>query len=128
MEILFPYKQFTYGSGAEGGLAFWDNTYLYSLFTQGIVGTVLWIEAIKRTYNLRLEEKNISVHHCVYELTVALLILGMTVNITQGRGFLAPYLILISVGFVGGGLLYKLIRNSFAVHFSFNNLKWRCIA
>lgn len=101
-EVLFPYKQFTYGSGAEGSLGFWDNTYLYSLFTQGIVGTILWIQAIKRTYNLRLEEKNISVQHCVYELTVALLILGLTVNITQGRGFLAPYLLLISIGLVGG--------------------------
>ena len=126
-EVLFPYKQFTYGSGAEGGLGFWDNTYLYSLFTQGIVGTILWIQAIKRTYNLRLKEKNISVQHCVYELTVALLILGLTVNITQGRGFLAPYLLLISIGLVGG-LLYKLIRNNTAVHFSFNNPKWRCMA
>lgn len=100
-EILFPYKQFTYGSGAEGGFGFWDNTYLYSLFNQGIVGTILWIQAIKRTYNLRLKEKNISVHHYVYELTIALLVLGLTVNITQGRGFLAPYIILISAGIVG---------------------------
>lgn len=129
LEVLFPYKQFTYGSGVEGGLGFWDNTYLYFLFTQGIVGTILWVQAIKRTYNLRMKEKNISAHHYVYELTVVLLVLGLTVNVTQGRGFLAPYLVLISANFAGGGvLLYKLIKNNLAVHFSFNDFKWRCIA
>lgn len=104
LETLFPYKQFMYGSGAEGGVSFFDNTYLYSLFTQGIIGTVLWVYVLGKVYKSRMKRGSLMVRHYVYELTIALLVLGLTVNVTQGRGFLSPYLVLLAVGFsIAGG-------------------------
>lgn len=97
-EIVVPYKMFTYGSGAEGGLGFWDNTYLYYVFTQGIIGTALWALAIMRTYRIRMRDRNKVVRHYTYELTIAFLILSLTVNVTQGRGYLANYLVLLAIG------------------------------
>lgn len=97
-EIVVPYKMFTYGSGAEGGLGFWDNTYLYYVFTQGIIGTALWALAIMRTYRIRMRDSNKVVRHYTYELTIAFLILSLTVNVTQGRGYLANYLVLLAIG------------------------------
>ena len=104
LETLFPYKQFMYGSGVEGGVSFFDNTYLYSLFTQGIAGTVLWIYVLSKVYKSRMKRGSLVVRYYVYELTIALLVLGLTVNVTQGRGFLSPYLVLLAAGFsiVGG--------------------------
>lgn len=99
IEAIFPYKQIMYGSGAEGGLGFWDNTYLYSLFTQGIIGTYLWVSLLRRAYRTRMRAGNIIIQHYIYELTIAFLVLGLTVNVTQGRGFLAPYLVLLGIGF-----------------------------
>lgn len=97
-ELIFPYNQFLYGSGAKGGLSFWDNTYLYSLFTQGIIGTILWIYAIQASYKRRMKDNDSSKRQLVYELTIALIVLSLTVNVTQGRGFLAPYLVLLCTG------------------------------
>ena len=105
LEAMFPYKQFMYGSGAEGGVSFFDNTYLYSIFTQGIIGTALWIYVLGKVYKSRMKRGSLMVRHYVYELTIALLVLGLTVNVTQGRGFFSLYLVLLAVGFsiVGGG-------------------------
>ncbi len=104
LETLFPYKQFMYGSGVEGGVGFFDNIYLYSLFTQGIAGTVLWVYVLSKVYKSRMKHENLMVRHYVYELTIALLVLGLTVNVIQGRGFFSPYLVLLATGFsiVGG--------------------------
>lgn len=109
LELAVPYKMFMYGSGVEGGLGFWDNTYLYCAFTQGIVGIVLWARVIMKTYSIRMRNRNKSVQHYVYEMTVVLLILGLTVNVTQGRGYLTHYLMLLAVGttIVFGGILPK---------------------
>lgn len=99
LEMLFPYKQFMYGSGTEGGVSFFDNTYLYSLFTQGVVGTVLWVYVLSKVYKSRMRYEDVTVRHYVYELTIALMVLGLTVNVTQGRGFFSPYLVLLATGF-----------------------------
>lgn len=99
LETLFPYKQFMYGSGVEGGVGFFDNTYLYSLFTQGIIGTAIWVYVLGKVYKSRMKYGNLMVRHYVYELTIALLVLGFTVNVTQGRGFFSPYLVLLATGF-----------------------------
>lgn len=116
LELVVPYKMFTYGSGAEGGLGFWDNTYLYCVFTQGIIGTALWAGSIMRTYRIRMRDRNKSVQHYVYELTIAFLILSLTVNVTQGRGYLAHYLVLLAVGTSGGvfllSVLWQVVTNS----------------
>lgn len=98
-EAIVPYKQFTYGSGIEGSLGFWDNTYLYSIFTQGVVGTLLWMNLLRRSYRSRMSKGNIMVRHYIYELTIAFLVLGLTVNAVQGRGFLAPYLVIFGIGY-----------------------------
>lgn len=97
-ELILPYNQFAYGSGAEGGLSFWDNTYLYGLFTQGIVGMILWFNALKECYTLRKKNGDFSAHNQIFELTVALAVLSLTANVTQGRGFLTPYIVLVSTG------------------------------
>lgn len=97
-ELILPYNQFAYGSGAEGGLSFWDNTYLYGLFTQGIVGMILWINALKECYTLRTKNGDLSEREQIFELTAALAILSLTANVTQGRGFLTPYIVLIGTG------------------------------
>lgn len=97
-ELILPYNQFAYGSGAEGGLSFWDNTYLYGLFTQGIVGMILWFNALKECYTLRKKNGDFSAHKQIFELTVALAVLSLTANVTQGRGFLTPYIVLVSTG------------------------------
>lgn len=97
-EAIFPYKQFTYGSGVEGAFGFWDNIYLYSLFTQGVIGTFLWANVLIKSYRFRISEGSIMTRHYIYELTIALLVLGLTCNITQGRGFFAPYLVLLGIG------------------------------
>lgn len=99
LEIFIPYKQFMYGSGIEGGAGFFDNTYLYSLFTQGIIGTVLWIYMLSKVYITRMKNGNLVIRQYVYELTIALFVLGITVNITQGRGFFSPCLVLIGMGY-----------------------------
>lgn len=98
LEIVFPYKQFLYGSGVEGGVSFFDNTYLYSIFTQGIIGTLLWVYALSNVYKSRMKLGSPMVRHYVYELSIALLVLGFTVNVTQGRGFFSLYLVLLAVG------------------------------
>lgn len=97
-EVLFPYKQFTYGTGADGILGFWDNTYLYCLFTQGIVGTILWVSMLRNVYKNQMKHGDSATKRFVRDLTLVLLVLGMTVNITQGRGFLSLYLVLIGIG------------------------------
>lgn len=98
IEVLFPYKQFMYGTGAEGGLGFFDNLYLYSLVTQGILGTVIWVYSLIKVYKCRIKQDNIICQRYVYGLTIALLVLGLTVNVTQGRGFFSLYLILLAAG------------------------------
>lgn len=98
LEAIVPYRMFMYGSGIEGGLGFWDNTYLYSIFTQGIIGTILWGSVLVKTYRIRMKSANIMTKNYIYELTIALLILGLTVNVTQGRGYLVHYLILLALG------------------------------
>ena len=98
-EVLFPYKQFMYGSGVEGWVSFFDNTYLYCLVTQGIVGAILWIYVLSKVYKVRMEHKNPKIQYYIYALTICLLVLGLTVNVTQGRGFFSPYLILLAAGF-----------------------------
>lgn len=98
LELAVPYKMFTYGSGVEGVLGFWDNTYLYCAFAQEIVGIALWVRMIMKTYRIRMRNRHKSVQHYVYELTIALLLLGFTVNVTQGRGCLTHYLMLLAVG------------------------------
>lgn len=118
LETLFPYKQFMYGSGVEGGGGFFDNTYLYSLITQGIIGTLLWVYVLGKVYKSQMKFGNLMVRHYVYELTIALLVLGLTVNVTQGRGFLSSYLVLLAVGFsiVGG----EYVELSYSSHTNFH--------
>lgn len=137
LELVVPYKIFTYGSGVEGGLGFWDNTYLYCVFTQGILGTALWARAIMKTYRIRIKDRNKSVQYYVYELTIVLLILGLTVNITQGRGYLAHYLVLLSVGTSvvrGGVFLLSILCRNVANNRKSNtyhtrpSFEWRCMA
>ena len=98
-ETLLPYKQFMYGSGVEGGVSFFDNTYLYCLITQGIVGTFLWGYVLTKVCKTRMEHDNLMTRNYIYGLTICLLVLGLTVNITQGRGFFSPYLVLLATGF-----------------------------
>lgn len=97
LELLFPFRQFLYGSGAEGSVSFWDNTYLYSLFTQGIVGTFLWWMGLKRQYDRAMQRQEASARAVVCCMTVVLLVLALTVNVTQGRGFFSPYLLLMGI-------------------------------
>lgn len=100
-ELLFPYRQFMYGSSADGGVSFWDNTYFYALFSQGIIGTVLWIWTIWRT--MRKQVQNVEFgcsREYLYTMVILLCALSMTVNITQGRGFLSEFLILLGIGTV----------------------------
>lgn len=97
LELLFPFRQFLYGSGAEGSVSFWDNTYLYSLFTQGIIGTFLWWMGLKRQYDRAMQRQEASARAVVCCMTVVLLVLALTVNVTQGRGFFSPYLLLMGI-------------------------------
>lgn len=100
-EMLFPYRQFMYSSGAEGGFSFWDNTYFYALFSQGIIGTCLWVWAIGRTMKKQmLISKNGRNRVYLQPLVILLCALSMTVNITQGRGFLSEFLLLLEIGSV----------------------------
>lgn len=99
VELLFPYKQFLYGSGTQGGAGFWDNTYFYSLFTQGIIGTMLWIWTIKGTMRRQLKnEFNGCSRSYLQTLTITLCSVAVTANVTQGRGFISEYLVLLGIG------------------------------
>lgn len=98
-EMLFPYRQFMYSSGAEGGFSFWDNTYFYTIFSQGIIGTSLWVWAIGKTMKKQmLIGKNGCNRTYLQPLVILLCVLSMTVNITQGRGFLSEFLLLLGIG------------------------------
>lgn len=98
-ELLFPYKQFMYGSSAEGGVSFWDNTYFYALFSQGLIGTILWIWTIWRTMRKQMLKSEIGcAREYLYTLVILFCAMSMTVNITQGRGFLSEFLVLLGIG------------------------------
>lgn len=98
-EMLFPYRQFMYSSGAEGVFSFWDNTYFYTIFSQGIIGTFLWVRAIVKTMRKQmLIGKNGCNRAYLQPLVILLCTLSMTVNITQGRGFLSEFLLLLGIG------------------------------
>ena len=96
-EMLFPYRQFTYGTGAMGVVGFWDNTYFYFLFTQGIVGTVLWFVLLRKEYTKGMTLKHKELRLIVYYMTITFLVLSLTVNVTQGRGFFSLYLLLLGI-------------------------------
>lgn len=96
-EMLFPYRQFSYGTGAEGAIGFWDNTYFYFLFTQGVVGAALWFVILKDRYKNGMQAKDETIRLAVYYMTIAFLVLGITVNVTQGRGFFSLYLVFLGI-------------------------------
>ena len=125
-ETLFPYKQFMYGSGVEGGISFFDKTYLYCLITQGILGTVLWVYVLSKVYKKSMGNDNLMTRHYIYGLTICLLVLGLTVIVTQGGGFFSHYLILLATGFsIAGGGICKIIQ--FILQKSLHNsFEWRC--
>lgn len=98
-EMLFPYRQFMYSSSAQGGFSFWDNTYFYAIFSQGIIGTFLWVWAIGRTMKKQMLISKGSVNRAYLQpLIILLCTLSITVNITQGRGFLSEFLLLLGIG------------------------------
>lgn len=96
-EALFPFRQFAYGTGAEGPVSFWDNTYLYSLFSQGIIGSALWFIVLKDEYKKGKKVKDNTIKLSISYMTILLLVLGLTVNVTQGRGFFSLYLVYIGI-------------------------------
>ena len=97
LEILFPFNQFIYSSGTSGTLGFWDNSYLYSLFSIGVIGVLLGSFSVSEIYKrIRISNNEYIVFVANY-LLVLLLVLGLTVNITQGRGFLTIFLLIIGV-------------------------------
>ncbi|GHJ83589.1 hypothetical protein MCC02041_27250 [Faecalibacterium prausnitzii] len=59
---------------------------------------ILWFNALKECYTLRKKNGDFSAHKQIFELTVALAVLSLTANVTQGRGFLTPYIVLVSTG------------------------------
>lgn len=92
IEVIIPYNQFLYGSGAEGVFGFWDNTYIYLLFSIGIVGVLILSKII---YSLIKEQEKIN--RIAIPATIILLVLSLTTNITQGRAYLTIFLIIISL-------------------------------
>lgn len=98
LELLFPYKQFQYGAGGESFLTVMDNAYLYSLITIGIIGLIFIVHIIKKGYHLNKNNKTMSFVSIKY-LTLGLLILALSLNIFQGRGFFSPYLLLLGLNY-----------------------------
>ena len=99
LEIIFPYNSFLYNPGAEGILSFWDNTYLFFLFSLGIVGSVyvfflcyiLSVNGIAAHPNMRLFFKY---------LYILLILSSLFNNITNGRAYFGLYLLI-------GGIYYS---------------------
>ena len=98
-EMLLPYRQFMYSSGAEGGISFWDNTYFYTIFSQGIIGTFLWVWTIVKTLKKQmLIGRNGCNRAYLQPLVILLCTISVTANISQGRGFLSEFLLLLGIG------------------------------
>lgn len=95
-EILIPVNCLNYNAMAEGFLSFWDNTYFYLLFSQGIIGTVWIYWASYKVY-----KANGYVHPHMknfFELLIVFLVASSAFNnITNGRSFFPIYLLLNSI-------------------------------
>lgn len=99
LEVLVPYNSFSYNPGAEGILSFWDNTYLFFLFSIGIFGTV-WVYFL----SYKLKKRGCIVHTNMKlffnYLYVFMMLSSLFNNITSGRAYFGLYLLI-------GAIYYK---------------------
>lgn len=98
-EIILPYNSFLYNPGAKGFLSFWDNTYLYFLFSVGIFGT-MWIYILCYKLKKRICIANANMRNFFNYLFGFLILSSLFNNITEGRAFFGLYLLL-------GGIYYS---------------------
>lgn len=96
--LFIPHSVFEFagGEGVVGLLGSWDNTFLYMLFSFGIVGFVLFIailwKRLKKAHNATLTV-----------MTIFVCIAGLTTNIFFGRNILGTYLVFV-------GLYYSIVK------------------
>mgnify|MGYP001106774057 CR=1 FL=1 len=93
--ILVPISTYNFAGNSETEISvlnYWDNTYLYFLFSFGIIGTVLVISWLKTLYN----QANSINHSIVFYLTIFAAIAAATTSIVLGRCFFSIYVIMMA--------------------------------
>lgn len=91
IEILIPYNVFSYNPNASGVISFWDNTYLFLLFTTGLFG-VIWIYLF--CYKMYKNNRNTNLQFMFEQMFVFLVLASLFNNITNGRAYFSVFLII----------------------------------
>lgn len=94
--ILLPcsFFYFSAGAGNTGIISFWDNTYLFMIFSMGIVGTVLVIYSFVMKWRLIKKTEN---ERCAAYILAFLGLSSITTCIFFGRNFIGLAAILIGL-------------------------------
>lgn len=88
MNLAIPLELFGITSAAEGVLSFMDNTYLYFIYSTGLMGLVLVLVSVLSFYKAKEND------YPIKEMIISFIILSMFTNITQGRSYFTIYVLL----------------------------------
>lgn len=91
IEILVPYKVFAYNPNASGVISFWDNTYLFLLFSTGVFG-LIWIYLF--CFKMYKKNKGTQFGFMFEQMFLFLILASLFNNITNGRAYFTVFLIM----------------------------------